>query len=251
MTSTAGSIAVTIIFAIPGALIFLLPFYVLVKKVILKKRPKVPNWEVRNQVEVINNVVEVGNVEGGNMDPILEEQPVDDDANYYSPGFTSQEIEEKFPPMPLYDAIRELMELRQINENRHREEAGQNEEEAIPNIPKEDVYYVSNSTDNIVLVEGRPSCDLTEQLEIIRMVQDISEGLYRTLCIICQGPIGGNPRDNGSGEEEEKIEEGRENDEREDIMVKQLPCGHIFHDECIPLWLTKRKTCPICNRELF
>ena len=32
--------------------------------------------------------------------------------------------------------------------------------------------------------------------------------------------------------------------------VKLLPCGHIFHDNCIKEWLMKQKTCPFCKSEI-
>jgi hypothetical protein len=32
--------------------------------------------------------------------------------------------------------------------------------------------------------------------------------------------------------------------------VRQLPCGHYFHDNCIIPWLKKRNSCPICRFEL-
>lgn len=35
----------------------------------------------------------------------------------------------------------------------------------------------------------------------------------------------------------------------ENELVKQLPCGHIFHGECIDHWLTQQKNCPFCKAE--
>ncbi|GKA58804.1 E3 ubiquitin protein ligase CIP8 [Tanacetum coccineum] len=36
----------------------------------------------------------------------------------------------------------------------------------------------------------------------------------------------------------------------EEEVVKELPCGHMYHEECIVPWLGSRNTCPICRYEL-
>ena len=37
---------------------------------------------------------------------------------------------------------------------------------------------------------------------------------------------------------------------REDCQVKQVPCNHYFHAECIIPWLRKQATCPNCRKTI-
>jgi E3 ubiquitin-protein ligase BIG BROTHER-like protein len=39
-----------------------------------------------------------------------------------------------------------------------------------------------------------------------------------------------------------------EYDMEDDVM--QLPCGHVYHPECVTTWLENRKVCPHCSKEI-
>ena len=41
------------------------------------------------------------------------------------------------------------------------------------------------------------------------------------------------------------LEEYKNND-----IIKKLPCNHIFHSECLKIWLSQKATCPICRKDL-
>lgn len=48
--------------------------------------------------------------------------------------------------------------------------------------------------------------------------------------------------------ETEELSSIRETETDPEILVRQLSCGHVFHDECIVPWLTERKAiCPLCQ----
>lgn len=39
-------------------------------------------------------------------------------------------------------------------------------------------------------------------------------------------------------------------DYEQDEEVKNMPCGHLFHSECLGRWLKINRTCPICKQSL-
>lgn len=41
------------------------------------------------------------------------------------------------------------------------------------------------------------------------------------------------------------LEEYKNNDK-----IKKLDCNHIFHSECVKIWLSNKTTCPICRTDL-
>ena len=38
---------------------------------------------------------------------------------------------------------------------------------------------------------------------------------------------------------------------KDNELLKQLKCSHIFHKECLSQWLLNEKNCPICNKPCF
>lgn len=92
--------------------------------------------------------------------------------------------------------------------------------------------------------------DLHREWKIVRMMRDNKKAKYRFY---------GDEQvmDEEEEEEREKVESnGRpvlscpvclEEIVRENDDAMALPCGHVFHDECVSAWLKRKQTCPTCQ----
>lgn len=36
-----------------------------------------------------------------------------------------------------------------------------------------------------------------------------------------------------------------------DDIVRKLPCSHIYHSECVDMWVIEKNTCPICKNSVL
>lgn len=61
------------------------------------------------------------------------------------------------------------------------------------------------------------------EIEIINK-QQVQDGLT---CIVCQ------------------------DDYQEGELAKKMPCGHLYHRQCLDMWLEKDNSCPTCRTELL
>jgi len=39
--------------------------------------------------------------------------------------------------------------------------------------------------------------------------------------------------------------------ESNNVGWTEVKCKHLFHFECLKIWIEKSKTCPICREEIF
>lgn len=157
-------------------------------------------------------------------------------------GLTQEKLDEMFPAKPLYIAIQEMMEMGVLKDD-HLEATSTANTAADKDVSK---TMVSTVTESEVFVEDVPvkgaedienelpeHSDIADQRNHIQMIEESEDSIYKKDCVICQGPIAG---DENSGVK------------KEDVMVRLLSCGHLFHDECISLWLTQKAVCPICSK---
>lgn len=87
------------------------------------------------------------------------------------------------------------------------------------NTPEYAVQHVDNNNDNIM--------SYTKFNQMNQKKCDINDKIEDTICVICVSEL--------------EINDG--------VIITK--CNHIFHRECIKVWLTKHnKSCPICRKKL-
>lgn len=175
---------------------------------------------------------------------------------FSQPGLSKEELDEMFPAKPLHKIIEELTDMKIKSNSASLESAeivdGHNnintnssshteDNTTLNNIEKGTIYSEDNQTlttsdSKEAKVHPYPSTgDIVDEIQIHRIAQEIEENVYEKDCPICQASITSNESEDGTQKKEE-------------VMVRMLSCGHIFHDECISLWLTQRAVCPMCNK---
>lgn len=96
--------------------------------------------------------------------------------------------------------------------------------------------------------------ELRALAEVTRTARDIQNDLHRQWKLIRSRR---DKRKQTGKEEEKKVDsKGRpvlpcavclEEIVRERGDAMALPCGHVFHDECVSAWLRRKQTCPTCQ----
>lgn len=61
----------------------------------------------------------------------------------------------------------------------------------------------------------------------LEAVDDMAED---DVCSVCMEGFGGHNSDGGN---------------------KRIPCGHVYHSNCITLWLSYSNSCPLCRRHIY
>ncbi|WOK94257.1 E3 ubiquitin-protein ligase [Canna indica] len=80
------------------------------------------------------------------------------------------------------------------------------------------------------VASGQPPASKAS-IEAMRMVEDVG-GVQKDECAVCLDELG------GSGEGEHAA------------VVREMPCGHRFHQGCIVKWLKMHGSCPVCRFQM-
>ncbi|CEG80285.1 hypothetical protein RMATCC62417_14645 [Rhizopus microsporus] len=78
--------------------------------------------------------------------------------------------------------------------------------------------------------------------------EDFSRSNDRT-CIICREEM--HIADNNETLNEGNADATLNRNEQNHDQAKKLPCGHIFHFNCLRSWLERQQTCPTCRRSVL
>ena len=68
--------------------------------------------------------------------------------------------------------------------------------------------------------------ELDTSLKRINSCTNLKISKKETFCAICQDSI------------------------KKDVIVREINCGHTFHQECADKWLETNKLCPVCRYEI-
>ena len=107
--------------------------------------------------------------------------------------------------------------------NRYRDRSERDRERDREREPRDNMSVELSETNENIMEENNFNSDSIPD----SILEDVSElNDENKMCLIC-------------------LEEYKNND-----IIKKLPCNHIFHSECLKIWLSHKTTCPICRNDL-
>lgn len=191
---------------------------------------------------------------------------------------TESELNELFPARPLIRVVDDLVTKKRFDSAIPKPESDENNNNLVPTEKLENNGFTKDNfeetktsalpTSNSATASGvLNSGDITDEPYASQIAKEIEQNVYELDCPICQYNIGlqdcdtnsncdnnnENPNKNQENENNNSTEESNDNADilqktpKEYVMVRILSCNHIFHDQCISMWLLKKPVCPMCN----
>lgn len=210
-----------------------------------------------------------------------------DGINLFGPceTMTKQELDRLFPARPLDSVVIDIVnekcfgqmpaELTENSTNRSADtrektnricaahEVGEMSDTNAEGIPQErnnteENRNIHRHTDSAVTAFSiSQSGDISDEAKIYQLAKELEQSIYDRDCAICQSSISLQDEDDFENENNNESNRGHQSQghnekdtsqqRKKNIMVRLLTCGHIFHDQCITIWLLKKPTCPMCK----